>query len=162
MYFLSSLSSDEFLQVTRPSHPSTCSSLCTLPPLTAFKSVSSRNLDSLQSWLDELRCELCLIKTCHLEVNERAFNLCSFCLSSSKPPRTPCWRACLLLVARAGHQQSFSIPELPKGTLRLQGHCCKIDLTPCPPSYYTNIQVVYDTMCVNFPALPSSQGSFLS
>lgn len=34
-----------------------------------------------ESWWAQLRCELCLIKTCHLEVSERAFNLCSFHLS---------------------------------------------------------------------------------
>lgn len=80
-----------------PLRPLHMRSLCIFPPSTAFKPVSSRNLDSLQSWLDQLRCELCLIKTCHLEVNKRAFNLCSFHLSSSKHPRTPLWRAYLLL-----------------------------------------------------------------
>lgn len=137
VYFLPSLNFHGFVQVLALPPPHTG-----LLSLVSLQVCCSRSLGSPQKWLDQLRCELCLIRTCHLEVSERAFNLCSFHLSSSEPPRAPFWRACLLLLARMGHQWSFIVRELSKGTLTLQNQCHKIVFNPCPSSCDKNIQGV--------------------
>ena len=115
MYFLSSLDF-HFTHCLFPLHPVSID-LPELLPLSAFKSVSSRNLDFLQSWWAQLRCELCLIKTCHLEVKEHLTSA----HSTSAPRNLPGlhskgWVCCLW------PEQAASGPSASVGCQRAHSH----------------------------------------